>query len=270
MSADPDLRAAFKARLQAVGVEPTPRAVAALAACDEPDAALQHMAAGVPFFRALGRREFHGLDLLLGPETLEPRDDTETLIEAVLANLGDRRHSSLRLADLGTGTGAVALALLVECPHAQAVATDISEAALQVAQQNADAAGLSARFEARSGSWCVPLDGQFDVIVSNPPYIASSIVDGLDPSVRDYDPRRALDGGADGLDAYRAIFAGAAPHLKPAGILGLEIGYDQRLSVTALGQEMGWSLISHHCDLGERDRALIFAFVVNDGGEKAL
>ncbi len=258
MSADPDKRALLAARLKEAGVEPTARAVAALVACNDAEAALAKMAAGVPFFRALGSREFHGLDLALGPDTLEPRDDTEALIDATLEALGERRTEPLRLADLGTGTGAVALALLMECPRAQVVATDISAAALEVAEANAQAAGLALRFAICAGSWVEPLEGTFDAIISNPPYIASAVVDSLDASVRDHDPRRALDGGTDGLDAYRAIFAGAAVYLKPSGFLALEIGYDQRDSVTALGQQNGWRCTGQHVDLGGRDRALVF------------
>ncbi|MEL6750477.1 MAG: peptide chain release factor N(5)-glutamine methyltransferase [Pseudomonadota bacterium] len=243
-------------RLRAIGEEPTARAVAAIAETDDIDAVLERVKGGMPLFRAIGMREFHGLELALSAGTLEPRDDTETLVDAALSTIIDRK-ADLRIADLGTGTGAVALALLSELPNAHAVATDISTDAVDTAQTNAEAAGLANRFTAQQGSWMEPLIGAFDFIVSNPPYIASDVVDELDPSVRDHDPRAALDGGIDGLDAYRAILARAADHLLPGGALALEIGYDQRESVSALATTNGFGIVSHHQDLGGRDRAIV-------------
>ena len=220
------------------------------------EAAIAKVERGMPVHRALGARDFHGLTLALSPETLEPRDDTETLVEAALARLAPADHP-WRIADLGTGTGAVGLALLAERPRARLVATDISAGALATAQRNAAANGFTARVETVAGSWCAPLDGRFDAIVSNPPYIASAVVDGLDPSVRDHDPRAALDGGTDGLDAYRAILADAGKHLTENGFLALEIGYDQHEAVTLLADGLGWSVLSRHTDLAGRDRALV-------------
>ncbi len=214
------------------------------------------VAAGTPLWRALGHRPFHGLDLALGDDTLEPRDDTETLVETALSCISDRT-AHLRIADLGTGTGAVALALLSELPNAQAVLTDISAAALEIADRNATTHGFADRIETRQGDWLEPLDDRFDLIVSNPPYIESRTVDGLDANVRDHDPRRALDGGADGLDAYRSILAGAGHFLIAKGHLVVEIGYDQRASVSGLAGEHGWRVVACHRDGGERDRAII-------------
>ncbi len=215
------------------------------------------VAEGTPLWRALGHRPFHGLDLALNADTLEPRDDTETLVDAALACVPDRA-AHLRLADLGTGTGAVGLALLSELPNAVAVLTDISAEALTMAARNATAHGFIDRVEAREADWLEALEGRFDLIVSNPPYIESRTVDCLEPSVRDHDPRRALDGGADGLDAYRTILAGAADHLSPDGFLVLEIGYDQRASVSRLAAGNGWHAAGCHHDGGGRDRVLVF------------
>ena len=210
-----------------------------------------------PVYRILGQREFHGLVLQLSPETLEPRDDTETLIDACLAQIADT-NANLSFLDLGTGTGAIALALLTELPNATSTVTDISPEALLMATKNADSLELAGRFTALHSNWFDQVLGKFDFIVSNPPYIASTIVDNLEPEVLKHDPRLALDGGVDGLDAYREIFASAKDHLTPSGFLALEIGYDQKEAGTLLGETIGLSLISAMRDYGGQDRALVF------------
>lgn len=210
-----------------------------------------------PVHRILGEREFHGLSLKLGSETLEPRDDTECLIESVLERIEDR-NASLRFLDLGTGSGAIALALLSELLKAKAVATDVSGTALKVAQDNAIAHHMEERIVFVEGDWFQPVEGKFDFIASNPPYICSTIVDNLEPEVLDHDPRQALDGGMDGLDAYRVILKDASSYLKAKGFLVLEIGYDQLDQVTALGENLGWRLAAQNCDLSGNDRALVF------------
>ncbi|MCJ8307820.1 MAG: peptide chain release factor N(5)-glutamine methyltransferase [Hyphomicrobiales bacterium] len=208
-----------------------------------------------PVHRILGRREFHGLELGLNAATLEPRDDTECLIELALAQVKER-NAELRLLDLGTGTGAVALALLQELPNAQAVASDLQPAALQRAQANAELNGLSARFSSLQSNWFENVIGQFDLIVSNPPYIVSAELENLEPEVVRFDPRLALDGGADGLDAYREILAGAREYLVPNGCVVLEIGYDQRQLVSELAVASGWKVKQSAEDLAGQDRAL--------------
>lgn len=214
-------------------------------------ALVERVCRGEPVHRVVGRREFHGLDLLLDASTLEPRDDTETLVSLVLDHAGP----APRFADLGTGPGTVGLALLSERPGARAVLTDSSAEALAVARRNAAALGFYAEF--RKGSWCDALDDLFDFIVSNPPYIASGTIPTLDAAVREHDPHLALDGGADGLDAFRLILGGAAAHLEPGGFLALEIGFDQREAVERLGEEAGWRLEEARTDTGSRDRALL-------------
>ena len=216
-----------------------------------------------PVHRILGHREFHGLDLRLSPETLEPRPDTEILVDTVVPHL--RRIAAdkgrARILDMGTGTGAIALALLKECPEAQALGSDISPGALHMAAHNARSNGVAERFDTRESAWFEAIDERFDIIVSNPPYIPSEVVDALEPEVRDHDPRAALDGGEDGLIAYRAIAENAAQHLLAGGVVGVEIGYDQRQSVTQLFEQNGFSLLEQHRDLGGNDRVLLFKTV---------
>ena len=221
------------------------------------NSALDQRETGKPVFRIIGAREFHGLTLQLSPETLEPRDDTECLVELVLVLLASR-ETPWRFADLGTGTGAIALALLSDLPKASCVASDVSQVALNTATENATAHGLTIRFETSHGSWFDALEERFDFLVSNPPYIASSIVNGLATEVRDHDPRVALDGGDDGLDAYRVLLDRGGDYLTKDGFLAVEIGHDQRDSVTCMAQAKGWEVLRHGQDLGGRDRAIAF------------
>jgi release factor glutamine methyltransferase len=191
---------------------------------------------GEPVARIVGLKEFWGLPLKLSPATLVPRPDTETVVEAALEILrGEtRRDSALRIADLGTGSGAIVLALLSELPDAFAVATDISVPALRTARDNARQLGFLARAAFVACDYAAALSGPFDLIVSNPPYIRSAQIASLDAEVRDHDPHAALDGGTDGLDAYRLIAPQAARLLAPGGALVLEVGYGQSDEVHGL------------------------------------
>lgn len=209
-----------------------------------------------PVYRILGCREFHGLQLELNEATLEPRDDTETLVEAVVAEL-ENRKSQMRFLDLGTGTGAIALALLSELPQATCVALDVEPKTLAAASKNAHTNGLAERFEAVCSDWFAEVTGSFDFIVSNPPYIASSEMTNLEEEVQKFDPPLALDGGEDGLDAYREILSGARDFLQEGGFVGLEIGFDQRQSVSDLAIQLGWKSVKCLQDLTGNDRALI-------------
>jgi len=213
-----------------------------------------------PVYRILGQREFHGHLLKLSPETLEPRDDTECVVDLVLDALRARglTGSKLRFADMGTGTGAIALALLGELPNALAVATDISEEALDTARKNAVHNNLSERFDTSLGSWTEGLCGRFDFVVSNPPYIASKAIDDLEAEVREHDPRLALDGGVDGLDAYRRILDKTSSYLVAGGFLALEIGFDQADGVRDIALNTGWRCLEVRRDYGKRDRAMMF------------
>jgi release factor glutamine methyltransferase len=225
------------------------------------DAAIVRRLAGEPVHRIMGFREFSGMRLALSHATLEPRADTEALVELVLdlVKADGREHDALAIVDLGTGTGAIALALLSVLKNATATITDVALNALGTAMENARTHGLSARVTAVEGQWFVPVTGLFDVIVSNPPYIPSAIVPTLDIEVRAHDPIVALDGGMDGLDPYRVIAAGAAAHLLPKGFVAVEIGFDQAADVIAIFKASGFDLLELRKDLGGRDRALAFA-----------
>ena len=192
--------------------------------------------AGEPVARILGQKEFWGLPLQLSPATLVPRPDTETVVELALQLLraGGELDRSLRIADLGTGSGAILLALLSELPAAKGFGTDISEEALQTAAANAARAGLSDRATFIACDYASGLAGQFDLIVSNPPYIRSSDIAGLAAEVANHDPLAALDGGADGLDAYRTLIPQAARLLAPGAVLVVEAGQGQSGLIEAL------------------------------------
>lgn len=213
---------------------------------------------GEPVARILGAWEFWGLPFRLAPETLVPRPDTETLVEAAL-RLFSERGAPLRIVDLGTGSGCILTALLHERPNAVGVGLDRSEAALRVARENARANGVGARAAFLCGSWLDALAGPFDLIVSNPPYIAAPVIATLAPEVRGHDPRAALDGGEDGLDAYRAILFDLSRRpdlLAPGGALALEIGYDQGEAVAALARQAGFPEPALTRDLAGQDRVV--------------
>ena len=210
-----------------------------------------------PVGRILGQREFWGLPFRLGPATLEPRPDSETLIEQVLA-LRPERSAALRLADLGTGTGCLLAALLSEYPAAHGVAVDASAEAAEVARANFAALGLAARAAVAVGSWLDGVEGPFDVIISNPPYIVRAVLADLAPEVTDHDPLLALDGGADGLTAYRALIPQAADKLRAGGLLVLELGLGQATPVQALAEAAGLKHLETRRDLGGIARAAAF------------
>ncbi len=197
--------------------------------------------AGEPVARILGHKEFWGLPLKLSAATLVPRPDTETVVELAL-EMGrgeSRRSDPVRIADIGTGSGAILLALLSEWPDAWGVGTDISVAALQTARANAAGLGLQPRTAFVACDYAAALSDGFDLIVSNPPYIRSADIAGLATEVRDHDPLGALDGGADGLDAYRALIPQAARLLAPGGALVVEVGQDQSEDVGELMSAAG-------------------------------
>jgi release factor glutamine methyltransferase len=197
--------------------------------------------AGEPVARILGLREFWGLPLQLSAATLVPRPDTETVVELALEMLraSAPARRPLRIVDLGTGSGAILLALLSELPDAFGYGTDISVEALRTARGNAVDLGLASRAAFVACDYAAALSGTFDLIVSNPPYIRSLDIAGLATEVRDHDPLRALDGGADGLDAYRALIPQAARLLAPGGILAVEVGEGQSADVEPLMASVG-------------------------------
>ena len=214
-----------------------------------------------PVALILGEKEFWSLPLAVTGDTLVPRPETETVVEAALAALPvEARNTPLRIADLGTGSGAILLALLSELPRAYGVGVDISPAALAVARVNAARLGLGGRCTFLIGDFAAALGGGFGLVVSNPPYVASGAMAGLAAEVRDHEPRRALDGGADGLDAYRAIARDAARVIGPAGRLVLEIGQGQEADVTSLLGRAGCAPLGPaRRDLAGVARALVLA-----------
>ncbi len=197
---------------------------------------------GEPVARILGQKEFWGLPLKLSTATLVPRPDTETVVELALEIIRAAPPRALRIADLGAGTGAMLLALLHELPAALGVGTDISLEALRIARRNAADLGLASRAAFVACNYAAALAGPFDLIVSNPPYIRSADIAGLSPEVRDHDPRTALDGGVDGLDAYRALVPQAADRLTPGGALVVEGGKGQSGPIEALMTAAGLSV----------------------------
>ena len=191
---------------------------------------LDRMRAREPLSRIVGRREFWGLEFLLSADTLDPRPESETIVEAVLARLldGDRTY---RFLDLGTGSGCLMLALLSEYPAASGIGVDIAPDAARTARDNAERLGIGRRAQFVVGNWASALTGRFDAVVANPPYIEQEAIADLPREVRQYDPIRALDGGADGLAAYRAIAADLHRLLPAGGFFATEIGIGQAEAV---------------------------------------
>jgi release factor glutamine methyltransferase len=181
-----------------------------------------------------GRKEFWSLDFAVGPGVLVPRPDTETLVEAAIALFADR-HAALRIADLGTGSGAILVDLLKELPGARGIGFERSGQALTFARANLESHGLAARGEIAAEDWNTA-SGPFDLVVSNPPYIPTADIDGLEPEIRLYEPRAALDGGPDGLDAYRNLSSLLPDLLCPGGTALLELGEGQTQRVKSLFQ----------------------------------
>ena len=211
-----------------------------------------------PVARIFGHKEFWNLSLQLGPAVLVPRPETETVVEAALDAVarGAPPMTQLRILDIGIGSGALLLALLSELANAVGTATDISAAALDVARANAERSGLAGRCTFIACDIAAGVPGPFDLIVSNPPYVVHGEIASLPPEVRDYDPALALDGGADGLDAYRAIAAQARGLLAPGGKLIVELGAGQEAAVRALFTNAGLTAAAVLNDLAGIPRAL--------------
>jgi release factor glutamine methyltransferase len=207
-----------------------------------------------PVARIVGVKEFWSLPLRVSAATLVPRPESETVVEAALAAV--EAHRALRIADLATGSGALLLGLLSELPHAFGVGTDSSIPALEVARDNARRLGAT-RAAFVACDFAAALGVRFDLVVCNPPYIASHEIAALAPEVRDHEPIAALDGGPDGLDGYRAVAAAAGALLAPGGALVVELGFGQAEAVAALLTEAGLALSAPHHDLMGIPRALV-------------
>jgi release factor glutamine methyltransferase len=213
-------------------------------------------ATGEPLSRILGKREFWGLSFAITRHVLDPRPETETVVEAALSILSDRRKDPLRILDLGVGSGALLCALLTEFGAARGLGVDISADAADVARGNLQARGLSPRAEIRVGDWTSGLVGRFDLIVSNPPYIPTADLAGLPREVRDFDPSLELDGGIDGLDAYRRILPESRRLLAPGGWLLTELGAGQATDVSAIANQCGFTDHRTYQDLAGVDRVV--------------
>jgi release factor glutamine methyltransferase len=208
-----------------------------------------------PLSHILGRRGFWKIMLRVTPDVLDPRPDTETLVELALREAPEGRPFSVL--DLGVGSGAILLAILAERPAARGLGVDVSEAALAVARDNAASLGLGRQVALLRGDWTAGLaEASFDLVVANPPYIRSAEIAELQPEVRDHEPRLALDGGPDGLDAYRILAPEILRVLKPGGRFLVEIGYDQSIEVEALFAAAGGVSITTAKDLANRDRVV--------------
>lgn len=210
-----------------------------------------------PMAHILGRREFWSLSFKVTADTLDPRPDSETLVQAVLDQTPDRA-APLRLVDFGTGSGCLLLALLHELKNATGVGIDASAPALAVAQENAQILGLASRATFRRGDWDGGVDAAFDIVLSNPPYIPAAEIAALQPEVASFEPRLALDGGADGLDAYRRLAPAAARLLRPGGFAAFEVGLGQADSVAAIGHAAGLRQIATAADLAGVPRCVLF------------
>jgi release factor glutamine methyltransferase len=210
-----------------------------------------------PFAYIEGYREFWSLPFHVSPATLIPRPDTETVVESALERVRAGNNPAPRILDLGTGSGCILLALLSELPYATGFGVDLNKDAVLVAQENAGSLGLASRAFFRHGRWCDGISETFDLIVSNPPYIVDSEIASLDSDVRDFEPHLALKGGADGLDAYRAIAAQAPSRLSANGTLALEVGAGQADAVADLLRGAGLEILAIRSDLAGIARCVI-------------
>ena len=217
--------------------------VAALNDALAPDAAarfgasVERRLAGEPVSRIIGIREFYGRPFRIDASTLDPRPDTETLVEAALGLVD--REAPLNILDLGTGSGCILITLLAELPRASGVGVDVSLGALELARANAQTVGVGDRAAFLASDWLEAVEGSFDLVVANPPYLSAADMAALSPEVRDHDPAPALDGGPDGLSAYRRIVPGLRKALRPGGFALFEIGPDQDQAVSRLLAEAG-------------------------------
>ena len=224
------------------------------------DKAIVERLNGKPVYRIIGKREFYGIEFHLSADTLEPRDDTEALVDLVLPEIRSiaDRYGEAKIVDMGTGTGAIAIALLANVDGLKATAVDISDDALKTASLNAENARVADRFNSLKSDWFSGFSGKFDMIISNPPYIPESEISTLATEVKKYDPLRALSGGKDGLQFYRKLAEESRLFLKPHGMIAVEIGKSQEKDVIALFSENGFELKKTRKDLNGILRALLF------------
>jgi release factor glutamine methyltransferase len=220
------------------------------------EAALSRRVLREPMSHVLGKREFWSLNFRVTPDTLDPRPDSETVVEAVFEHISDRGRR-LRVLDLGTGTGCLLLAILSELPNATGVGVDISPAALDIAKENSKTLGFDNRAEFKLAQWDDGLDDAFDIVVSNPPYIPTTELSRLEPEVSRFEPRLALDGGTDGLLEYRALAPVIARRLHREGMAVVELGAGQSVPVSDIMNSDGLRIVDQRHDLGGVIRCLV-------------
>ena len=232
---------------------------------DRFESALRRREAREPLQQIRGSQEFFSRDFDVSADVLIPRPETEILVEAAIDAVAG--STAPRIVDLGTGSGAIAITLAIEIPQARVVAIDVSEAAAGAARKNVRRLGVGDRVDVRSGDWTDPCRGEsFDLVVSNPPYVCRGEIATLEPEVRDFEPRAALDGGVDGLDAYRRLAPLVGAILEPGGSVVLEIGHGQRAAVLALFGARGFAPREIRKDLAGIERVLVLARVEDDRG----
>lgn len=217
-------------------------------------------AAREPVSRIIGERGFWTLDLAVAPDVLDPRPDTETLVETALRLVAERRDAALSILDLGAGSGAIVCALLSELSAARAVAVDLSAQACAATAANLARCGLAGRASVVRGRWAQALQARFDLVVSNPPYVRTGDIEGLEPEVRLHDPALALDGGADGLDCYREIIGDLPRLLAEDAVVLFEVGFDQAASVAALLGAQDFNIERVTRDAGGHERVVAARF----------
>lgn len=215
---------------------------------------LEARLSGKPLSKIYGEKEFFGLTFSVSEDTLDPRPDTETLIEKVLERFSGEPPKTIL--DLGTGTGCILITLLKKFPEAQGVAVDVSPAALAIAKQNAKNHGCESRMTFIEGSWFEKVEGTFDLIVSNPPYISDEVIPELEKDVRNHDPILALSGGADGVQAYNEIFSKIISYLNERGKAFFEIGFDQETKVMRLAEDAGLTVVGKYRDIAGQPRVV--------------
>lgn len=253
---DARLLAAAALRVQAARLVTDPDAIVDAADAARLEGFVDRRAAGEPVGRILGEREFWGIPFRLNAATLEPRPDSETIVEAALAAIGEPGRP-LRIADLGTGTGCLLVALLVERPAALGLGVDLAADALVAARANAEAAGVGHRALFAQADFATPVASGLDLVVSNPPYVVTAEIAGLDRDVRLHDPRLALNGGPDGLDPYRRLLSWVGEALVPDGVAVLEIAPTAAEAVAGLARAARLALVDLRSDLGGRPRAVV-------------
>ncbi len=233
-----------------------PRREVSAAQADAVNKLTQRREAREPISHIIGRKHFWTLDLAVSADVLTPRPETEFVVEAGLQETlpADAPH---RILDLGAGSGAIILALLKDRPNATGVAVDLSDRALEIVRENAEDLGVAGRLDIRPGDWAADIDERFDLVVSNPPYIPTGDIDGLAPEVSRFEPRLALDGGVDGMVAYRIITAALPRLLKPGGAFALEVGVGQAEGVKAMAEAVGLTTSEPRRDLSGIPRVVV-------------